>query len=456
MMHAIELQNITFSYDGKTDILHNLDFTVDFGEFAVLQGVSGTGKTTLLSVINGVIPGTVPGKLTGQIFLSGQDMTGEGIARRARFIGSVLQNADDQIVHDRVDDEVAFGCENIGMEPDEIEKHVQAALEQTHLKAEMHTRKLSGGQKQRLITASIFAMGQKTVILDEPLANLDRESAVMLLRTLKAMTEEGYAVLLVEHRLDLVLPFADVVHTLDQGKITSEKEPTRLGLKSGRTIPYDGQPLTGKEKLISVSEVYYAIHHIDVLRSVTMDIREGERTTLLGPNGCGKTTLLRLLARLIEPTAGGYTQHVIRSQRIHAMPEWFRKTGYVYQNPSYQLFMPTVYQEVARCAVSPERAKRMIEMFGLAGLEDRHPQSLSEGQKRRTDVACVCATDPKVLFLDEPTVGQDFEHLRMMLEGIRVLQKESGCALVTVTHDERCKDALSDRKLIMKQGRIIR
>jgi len=453
--YAIELSNITFSYDGETDVLKGLDFQLPFGQFAVLQGISGTGKTTLLSVINGVIPHIVPGKMTGTVYLSGEDATGYSVGKRSKFIGSVLQNAEDQIVHDRVEDEVAFGCENMGMPTEEIEKRVAEALQKTNLNPDRSTRKLSGGQKQRLITATTFAMGQKTIVLDEPLANLDRESAVRLLRTLKEMTREGYAVLLVEHRLDLVLLYADVVYTLSCGKLSAETQPQRLLTESSEIIPYDNDSITGGKKLISLSEVYYSAGHVDVIRGVTMDVRESERVTVLGPNGCGKTTLLKLLARLIYTSAGGYEQHLIESRRVHAMPEWFRKAGYVYQNPSYQLFMPTLRQEIERGAASKERAARMIELFGLSGLEERHPQSLSEGQKRRADVAAVCATDPKVLFLDEPTVGQDYDNLKRMLDSIRTLQKESGCAVVTVTHDVRCKQALSDRQIIMKQGRII-
>ena len=452
---AIELKGIRFAYDGGGEVMRDLDFTLRYGEFAILAGVSGNGKTTLLSIISGVIPGIVPGKLEGSIRLDGQDMTGVSLGKRARLVGSVFQNPEDQIVHDRVEDEVAFGCENLGIPEAEIAERVDRALKRTQLKAGRETRKLSGGQKQRLMAAATFAMGQRILLLDEPLANLDRQSAIGLLRTLREMADEGCAVLMVEHRLDLALTFADTVYSLSEGQLIEEKNKEALRTRSQTLIPYDNDPITGGRILISLRDVYYGISHIDVLRGVNLDIRAGERVTVLGPNGCGKTTLLKILARLIYPSSGGYEQHLIRAQHVHARPEWFRAAGYVHQNPSYQLFMPTLWEEILRGAKTKERAERMIALFGLSGLEGRHPQSLSEGQKRRADVAAVCATEPGVLFLDEPTVGQDDANLTRMLESLHLLQKESGCAIVTVTHDVRCKEALSDRRVIMKMGRII-
>lgn len=455
MKAALALNHITFSYHQGPVVLNDLDLVLEEGCLAVLQGISGTGKTTLLSVINGVIPHVTQGHLEGSVVIGGEDMTGKGIAYRARHVGSILQNADDQIVQDRVEDEVAFGLENLGVAQSEMEARIEHALKLVNLKPHLKTRKLSGGQKQRLITATTLAMGQRLILLDEPCANLDRETSISLLRMLKELTNKGYTVLLVEHRLDLVLPYADIVYSLTDGALHVEKDPGALLKHSSEHIPYDKEPLTNSTRLIGISDLYYTVRHVDVIRGITLDIHEGERITVLGPNGCGKTTLLKLLARLIDPSAGGYEQSIIDSQHTYARPEWFQKAGYVYQNPSYQLFMPTVRSEIMRGAASKDRAERMIELFGLQGLEERHPHSLSEGQKRRVGVAAVCATDPKVLFLDEPTVGQDYENLKQMLLSIKTLQKESGCAVVAVTHDARCKEALSDKQVIMKQGRIL-
>ena len=161
-----------------------------------------------------------------------------------------------------------------------------------------------------------------------------------------------------------------------------------------------------------------------------------------------------MLARLNKPNDGALSQTITKSKKANS--KWFSKVGYVYQNPTYQLFMPTLLSEISFKAKSEEMARKMINAFGLSGLEQRHPQSLSEGQKRRASIAAVCASEPTVLFLDEPTVGQDYKNLCKTVETVNKINKNLGTAIVTVTHDKRCAGALADRVLIMENGKISR
>lgn len=192
-----------------------------------------------------------------------------------------------------------------------------------------------------------------------------------------------------------------------------------------------------------------------ILESVDLSIFRGERLLLLGDNGCGKTSLLRLIARLAHPSAGDIRQFIdpALGQR-RGSRAWFRKVGVVYQNPNCQLFMPAVAQEVAFAAKSESFAREIMELFGLMHLAERHPHSLSEGQKRRVSIAAVTASEPELLLLDEPTVGQDGEGLRSLIDALNLLHERTGSTVVTVTHDRRCANALCDRVVWLRDGRI--
>jgi energy-coupling factor transport system ATP-binding protein len=380
----------------------------------------------------------------------------ERIASRARLVGSVLQDADSQIVHAKVGDEIAFGCENLGMSPDEIGRRVDDTAASMKLDTEAFTRTLSGGQKQRLITASALAMGRKILLLDEPLANLDGEGAEFLLRTLRDLARRGHAVLLAEHRLETALPYADRHIRLADGMCAEHKKNRPLCVKTP-----DGAEFTNRRAVRSKDDAVFTLNNITyqtsgrvIIAEASFYIKRGERIVILGENGCGKTTLLRVLARLIRPTGGALEQRVAPGLGRRASPEWFGKVGYVYQNPNYQLFMPTVLDEIAYKAAGAAEARRYAELFGLSGLLARHPHSLSEGQKRKLGIAAVCATRPEVLLLDEPTVGQDHESLGRMIEALDYINSEFGTTLVTVTHDNRCAKALADRTLRMSSGRV--
>ena len=206
-MNAIELRQVNFSYDGKTKILENTDFTAEYGEVTLLSGHSGEGKSTLMYIVSGIIPNVNYGELSGDVKIAGEDIKGKKLGYVCRKVGVVLQNADEQIIQKIVEDEIAFGCENLAFPPEKIQKQIEIVCRLMKLDTKWTCRTLSGGQKQRLITASTLAMGQKIIILDEPLANLDKDGAAMLMGTLRSLAGAGYCVVVIEHRLDMVLPF---------------------------------------------------------------------------------------------------------------------------------------------------------------------------------------------------------------------------------------------------------
>lgn len=450
---AIRLKEVSFKYDGaKENVLENINLTVEYGETVLLSGVSGEGKSTLLSIINGVIPFVNSGEFSGSVEIDGKDVTKLKISERSKLIGTVLQNADEQIIYDLVNEEIAFGCENLNITSEEINRRVERFTTLMQIEKNAKTKTLSGGQKQRLITASTLAMEQKIIILDEPLANLGTHTAHILLKALRNLANSGYAVLIVEHRLDVVKNYIDKVMRIENKQLFTSADINDLN--SGiKTIPHVDGSLPG-EVLIKGEKLFFAAGDRNIIDGLDIEIRAGERIVLLGENGCGKTTLMRMLARLNKPSDGALSQTITKSKKANS--KWFSKVGYVYQNPTYQLFMPTLLSEISFKAKSEEIAREMINAFGLSGLEQRHPQSLSEGQKRRASIAAVCASEPTVLFLDEPTVGQDYKNLCKTVETVNKTNKNLGTAIVTVTHDKRCAGALADRVLIMENGKISR
>lgn len=455
-MNAVMTKKLSFRYEGQVErALDRVDFKLDYGEVALLSGCSGSGKSTLLSVICGIIPHVVSGDISGKAYVSGEDIGGMTMAEICRKVGVVLQNADAQIIQNTVEDEIAFGCENFGMPREKIAENIARACEMMSLSPSWDTRTLSGGQKQRLMTACTLATDQKIIVLDEPLANLDGEGTELLLGALKRLAAAGYAVLITEHRVDKVAPYADTIWHMENGRLSKPDDKAAYMRERAERIEDSCKSKPTAEKLFSVEKVGFSAGGREILTGVDLEVYKGERLLILGENGSGKTTLTRLIAGLSRPSQGEIRQFLDpKFDRKRGNRKWFERVGVVYQNPNYQLFMPTVEKEIAFGAKNKDLAAKTAKLFGLEKLLKRHPQSLSEGQKRLVTVAAVCASAPDVLILDEPTVGQDYENLKRLTELVNKIHEETGNTVMTVTHDARCADALCDRAAVVSGGRI--
>ncbi len=451
-MIALELKNVDFSYDSKGKVLNNVNIKLNYGDVNLIAGSSGEGKSTLLYIMSGIIPNITDGILSGDVLIDGISIKGKKLGEICKSVGVVLQNADEQIIQKTVEDEIAFGCENLAFKPEIIEKQIDIVCNLLKLDKKALSRKLSGGQKQRLITASTLAMGQKIIILDEPLANLDTKGAQLLMSLLKVLAKSGYAIIVIEHRLDMVLPYVDRVFHVSNKSVNEVFDKESYLKEQSIPIVDTCKDFVEKDPLFTLKDISFKLKERSILNGVNFSILKGSRTVLLGENGCGKTTLLRLISRLEKPTSGNIYQYINEKfgQKNKQNKKWYKSVGVIYQNPDYQLFMPTVEKEIKFNAYSDGYADKIAELFNIKHLYQRHPQSLSEGQKRRVSIVAVLSTKPEVLILDEPTVGQDYKGLCQMVEVLNNIHEETYNTMIVVTHDLRCAEALCDKSIWIK------
>lgn len=455
-MRAIKLKDVSFSYSEKECVIENVNLNLDYSSINLIAGPSGEGKSTLMNIIAGIIPNLINGEIKGEVFIDEENISNKKLGDVSRKVGIVLQNPDSQIIQKTVEDEIAFGLENMGIKPETIKKQINTVTKMMNLEQCLECRKLSLGQKQRLIIASILAMGQKIILLDEPLSSIDKKCSLFILDTLKALKKAGYCIVIVEHRLDILLPFVDNIFHVENKKVVKiDNKEEYLNKQSERIddIVKDNEVTSDLFKLENIS---YKIKKRKILKDISFTIPKGKRTLILGENGCGKTTLIQIIARLLKQSGGTIHQNIDSKfkEKKHGSRKWFKKVGYIFQNPDYQLFMPTVKDEIYFNQKDKEYADKIATLFDVKKLYCRHPQSLSEGQKRRVSIAAVLASRPTVVILDEPTVGQDYKHLKEMVDTLNLVHQEEKNTMITITHDIRCAASLTDKAVLIEEGKV--
>lgn len=463
-----------------TPALSNISFEITQGERVLLLGASGVGKSTLLRALAGVLSED-EGTATGELLID--SVTPE---HSRGTVGLVLQDPENQVILERVGDDVAFGCENLGVPREEIWTRVESALGLVGLDVSLvrSTSQLSGGQKQRLALAGVLAMQPGVIALDEPTANLDPEGARALKRAvLSVANATGATVVMVEHRVDLWWDFATRIIVLGpagvlwDGKPGSLPKETAVVLEAaGVWLPHtkvsqralNSDVARSKEPsvLLSAQNLRAGYPGGDAGQSLTFDVRSGEVLAITGPNGVGKTALALTLGGLISPHSGELNaasslQDGARSAQAISWrsTELLSRIGSVFQAPEQQFISGTVREELAagpRALKLPSnevtaRVDELLERLHLTELAQAHPFTLSGGQQRRLSVGTALATKPKVLILDEPTFGQDALTWAQMVALIAELRDE-GHAIVAITHDQDFVSAIADRVLELGVG----
>jgi energy-coupling factor transporter ATP-binding protein EcfA2 len=438
-----ELDRLTYRYPGATEpALREVTLRVA-GGLTLVAGPSGGGKSTLLRVFNGLVPHFHGGQVSGRANLAGSNIIETRTRDLARHVGFVFQDPELQTVYATVDREVAFGLENAAVPAADIPARVAEALNDAgvaHL-AGRAMRTLSGGERQRVALASALAMRPQMVVLDEPTSQLDDEGAGLVLAAARRVVSQGRTVIVSEHRLRALMAAADQLVTVDDGRV-SLTDPR--GWREPRFSPAAAARSSGGSEVVCISGAAAGFDGRRVLEGVELAVRSGEVVALMGPNGGGKTTLLRLIAGLLSPIAGTVER---RPGRIAYLP----------QNPAALLHRPTVRDEVRftiERSGEQEKPETILAELGLLDVAGRYPRDLSSGERQRAAVAAVLAGSPGLVLLDEPTRGMDARAAEALVR-LATRLRERGAAVVIATHDSDLRAAVADRVLMVAGGRVL-
>jgi energy-coupling factor transport system ATP-binding protein len=488
------VDNLSFRYrDRQGSAIHGISFTTNPGEVLLIAGASGCGKTTLVRCINGLIPRSYKGEMSGQVLVFGEEVKDWKLSQISQKIGTVLQDPERQILGTKVVNEVAFGLENLGMPREEIFFRVDEALnflKIPHLR-NRETFNLSGGEKQKVALAGVLAMRPSIVLLDEPLASLDPASAQDTLDAVRLLADQGLSILMVEHRVEDVLRIhPERVMFMSEGEIRylgdvaglskvvnyrevklpaediverakQDPAPVEIKVLPGVTSMKSALSEVEAHALVRFEDVAFGYESgVEILHGINLQINRGDVIAVLGPNGAGKTTFVKHAIGLLKPKLGKVFVGG-RDTNEASVAEIASMLGYVFQSPSHMLFAPTVREELAFGPTNMKHTKEQIELevkeslktVNLSDKENDPPLALSFGQQKRVSIAAILAMRSRILVMDEPTAGQDYQNYMNFMDSI--LQMPGFEAIMFITHDVDLAAIYANRVLIISDGKLI-
>ncbi|UQZ32172.1 hypothetical protein C2I18_00550 [Paenibacillus sp. PK3_47] len=516
---VLELQKVTFTYPGaETPVLREVSLKLRAGDFVAVVGSNGSGKSTLCKCFNGLIPHYYTGDFSGEVNLRGEPAAGKSVSELSRHIGYVYQDFENQLVRPTVLDDVCFTPLNYGLA--DYRERGERALALTGLSGmgSEFIWQLSGGQKHLLALAGALAMDPDILVIDEPVAQLDPQHARQIYDILRRLNEQhGKTIVVIEHHAEFIAEYCNTVVLMDQGSLPWHKpvrealssveellamgiyppDVTRAawmldrdkqahtlypmnseegsalfsrrdvsggyGALSGQTssIPADNataEPIVQMENvMLSYRTIHKTVH--PVLKGINLTLHAGESIALIGNNGAGKSSLMKLIAGITAPTGGtvnvkGMTVNGLPPERLAGI------ASYVFQNPEDMFIDDSVRGEIAyylkarRLADTEERVDSMLNAFRLGELAERDARLLSGGQQRRVSLAIGAAVRPAVMLLDEPTANLDISTKQEMVEVLQTLRSHVE-TVVIATHDMSLVAEWASRIIVMSEGRII-
>lgn len=492
----LKLDNVTFSYaspaekltesvhprngeasDPETSregvqVLKNVSLEVKKGELVILTGPSGCGKTTVLRLFNGLIPEYFGGTVEGKVEIDGRDAGRMKVSEISLIAGTVFQNPRSQFFNADSTGEMAFACENRGMDPDEIERRILRTGEKLGMKKLLGRSlfRLSGGERQKIACGSVDVCGSEVILLDEPSANLDYAASESLHDLIKTWKNEGKTILVSEHRLAYLADLADRIVIMNKGIITGELNQEQLRRLSSRelgtmglrgcvpeapeSIPLpDVQP---EDEVMTLSNfdfrygcgIFSGKKNSETFHYDDIRIAVNRITAVTGCNGVGKTTFLNCLCGMEKKCRGT----VVHGTEKYDGPARLNRFFMVMQDVNHQLFAESVEEELMLCMVNSNsgreekeaRVSEILRKLDLYEFRQAHPMSLSGGQKQRVAIACALCSDREFLLFDEPTSGLDYGHM-LSVAGLLKDLRDMGKTVIVVTHDSELIRSCCDR-----------
>ena len=505
-MEILSIKDLTFSYPNKENFaLQNVNLSINSGDFVVVCGQSGSGKTTLLRMLKKEI--APHGEKQGAVYYKGEDVEKLDDKISAQKIGFVFQKPVQQIDTDKVWHELAYGLETLGYDSDYIRLRVGEMANYFGITSlfRKKTTELSGGQKQLMNLASVMAMSPDVIILDEPTSQLDPITANDFITTLKKINDElGLTVIIIEHRLQEVFPIADKVAVMEDGKVICYDTPRNvceklsnhpmsqgfpsavriwqksggkgncpLTVKEGRNfinLNFSERKLSlrntipNTEDIITLKDVFFRYEKggNDILSGTNLSIKKGEHFCILGGNGSGKTTTLKILAGLLKPYRGKVI--IDNNKMTKKTTADFNRLGVAMlpQNPESVFLKSRViddYTELCKIkeiekSAYEDKINSVAEKLGIKDLLENHPYDLSGGEIQKCALGKVLISEPKILLLDEPTKGVD-AYSKLSLSKILQEIKSDGVTIITVTHDVEFASIVADRCGLFFDGEVL-